>query len=339
MDDFCVFSPHLLLPIEATANPRLFRKAICAILLIVTEIGILIKGTDLPMQTPALALCSLLALFVLSARAADTSLYLDNGVVRIGIDRSSGGSIFSFACVSNNVNLLNHNDRGRFIQQSYYGNADGSMWNTQPWRWNPVQGGDWKGAPAKLLASSVTTNAGLPCALFTRSIPKHWASGEDITNAVMEQTITLTNAMAHIRFRFAYSGTVAHTATHQELPAVFIDGAYTNLVFYGGDTPWARGTLTRAIPGWPNEGKRTTEHWAAYVNDADYGVGVFTPGTGELTCYRYTGDGKTGPEGSACSYFAPIRTMAITPGFTFEYDVWLTIGTSAEIRSRFQSVR
>jgi len=34
-----------------------------------------------------------------------------------------------------------------------------------------------------------------------------------------------------------------------------------------------------------------------------------------------------------------VRTLAITPGFTFEYDVWLTTGTTADMRARFQSVR
>ena len=273
-----------------------------------------------------------------AAHDPDHALFLDNGSVRLGVDLSSGGSIFSFGYSAGETNLLNHFDRGRFIQQSYYGTPDGSFWNKKPWRWNPVQGGDWKGSPARLLSCSVSTNAGHSAALFSRSTPKHWASGEDITNAVMEQQITLTNAMAHIRYRFTYTGTAVHPPAHQELPAVFVDGAYTNLVFYSGPKPWAGDTLTRVIPGWPNEGKRTTEHWAAYVNGADFGIGVFTPGTGDLTCYRYEGNRKTGPTGAACSYFAPVRTLAITPGFTFEYDVWLTVGTSAEIRSRFQSV-
>ena len=271
--------------------------------------------------------------------ATATSLYLDNGTVRLGIDLASGGSVFSFGDAASRVNLLNHFDRGRFVQQSYYGAADGSLWNKKPWRWNPVQGGDWRGSPARLLSCSVVTNAGRSTALVSRSVPKHWASGEDLTNAVMEQRITLTNALAHIRYRFVYSGVTAHPPAHQELPAVFIDGAYTNLVFYNGPQPWTNGELTRAVPGWPNEGKKTTEHWAAFVNDREFGLGVFTPGTGELTCYRYEGDRKTGPEGSACSYFAPVRTFAITPGLTFEYDVWLSVGTAREIRARFAAVR
>jgi hypothetical protein len=29
--------------------------------------------------------------------------------------------------------------------QSYYGHADGLLWDKQPWNWNPVQGGHYKG--------------------------------------------------------------------------------------------------------------------------------------------------------------------------------------------------
>ncbi len=281
-----------------------------------------------------------LAFAAAGAAAVEQPLFLDNGTVRLGIDLASGGSVFWFGLSANRVNLLNHYDRGRFIQQSYYGAADGSLWNRKPWRWNPVQGGDWRGAPARLLACAVTTNrAGQAIALISRSVPKHWASGADIDDAMMEQRISLTNALVYIRYSFAYTGTVAHPPAHQELPAVFVDAAYTNLVFYDGPKPWTGDALTRAVPGWPNEGKRTTEHWAAFVNDADVGVGVFTPGTGELTCYRYAGDCRTGPAGSACSYFAPVRTFAITPGFTFAYDVWLAAGTLAEIRARFAAIR
>ena len=62
------------------------------------------------------------------------------------------------------------------------------------------------------------------------------------------------------------------------------------------------------------------------------------PGTPEMTTYRYKGRSDGGPKGTACSYFAPIRTMTITPGFKFQYDVYLTIGKVPEIRSRFAQI-
>ena len=71
--------------------------------------------------------------------------YLDNGIVRIGVDKSRGACIGYFAQSKTRRNLLNNYDEGRFIQQSYYGRPDGSRWNGKPWVYNPVQGGHAKG--------------------------------------------------------------------------------------------------------------------------------------------------------------------------------------------------
>ena len=68
------------------------------------------------------------------------AVFIDNGKVRLGVDLASGGSVFYLSASKPHRNLLNHYDRGRFVQQSYYGDADGSKWVNKPWRWNPVQG-------------------------------------------------------------------------------------------------------------------------------------------------------------------------------------------------------
>jgi hypothetical protein len=230
--------------------------------------------------------------------------------------------------------LINHHDRGRFVQQSYYGDADGSLWNKQPWRWNPVQGGDWKGTPAEVLESRIGKDE-----LYMKTRPRHWASGAAIDDAVMEMRVRLGERHARIHYVFAYSGTHSHEKRDQELPAVFVDYGLKTLVFYRGDSPWTKGALTRVVPGWPNEGQRVDESWAAYVDEADWGLGVFTHGMRQITSYRYTGDGKTGATAGACSYFAPVDQMRIVPGFRFEYDVYLTIGKVDDMRGFFYEVR
>ena len=261
-------------------------------------------------------------------------LFIDNGQVRLGVDLDSGGSIFHFGKSGEaSPNLLNHYDKGRFIQQSYYGRTDGSMWAKKPWRWNPVQGGGYRGEPAKVIQNEQGKNT-----LRIVSIPRHWATGEAIDEARMASVLTLDGPVARLHFAFRYTGETSHPPSHQELPAVFIDAAYPNLVRYQGKAPWTGAELTRTIPGWPNEGVQADENWAAYMNDKDDGIGVYFPGSTQLTTYRYKGDGKEGPTGSACSYFAPIRKFAITPGMDFQYDIYLTLGNAAEIRARFAQV-
>ena len=84
-------------------------------------------------------------------RATNDFVFIDNGALRLGVKKSSGAGIAYLALRATGENVINHWDRGRLVQQSYYGAKDGSMWDKQPWRWNPVQGGDWRGNPARVL--------------------------------------------------------------------------------------------------------------------------------------------------------------------------------------------
>lgn len=260
----------------------------------------------------------------------DDYIWLENGEIKVGLKKSSGGAIAWIGQAGSGRNLINSFDRGRLVQQSWYGKEDGSLWNGKPWRWNPVQGGDWKGRAASVLREQHDASSS-----FVKTQPVHWASGEDLTECSMEQTITLQGQLVHIRFYFEYTGSETHPARHQELPAFFVDASLDTLVFYDGDSPWSDAPLTRSQPGFPNEYKKITEHWAAYIDEQDFGIGCSVPKADEMTCYRFGADPKSR---SSCSYLAPIRTLAVTPGFKWDYDVWITIGSVQEIRSRFQQV-
>jgi hypothetical protein len=281
----------------------------------------------------------LLFLFVPTILAAKPSApmvmqekFLSNGQIKIGVDLSSGGSIFWFSELPSDQNLLNHCDRGRFIQQSYYGKKDGSVWAKKPWRWNPVQGGDYKGKPAQVLESRVNSEQ----ELYVKSVPVNWAGGEDLKECIMEEWITLKGVTAQIHFRFTYLGTETHPPAHQELPAVFMDYALTDMVFYSGDKPWTGAPIAKERPGWPNESRTSTEQWAGYVGADGRGLGVYFPGNSKLTTYRHPG--PSGPLGGGCSYFAPVTTMQIKPGFVHDYTISLTIGTADEMRARFHAL-
>lgn len=266
----------------------------------------------------------------------DDMVWISNADVKVGLKKSSGGAIAWISKAGSDRNVINSWDRGRLVQQSWYGIADGSDWNGKPWRWNPVQGGDWKGRSAKILEEKHESLRS-----FVRTRPVHWASGADLDDCEMEQTIELKNSLIHITYRFVYRGTQQHPRHHQELPALFVNAEYDTLVLYDGDQPWNDGPLTRKMPSFPNEYGRLTEHWAAWVNQADEGVGVFVPVADEATFYRFPAtsdraDNATHP--SWCSYVAPIRSMAVTPGFRYSYDVWITIGAVKDIRARFHSI-
>ncbi len=263
--------------------------------------------------------------------------YLDNGKVRIGVDMTGGGSVFHFSESKTRRNLLNHADKGRFVQQSYYGEKDGSLWGTKPWNWNPVQGGGSSESgsnPAKVIEKKISKNS-----IYIKSLPKHWATGKDISDATMEETISLNGNMAHIVYTFRYNGTTVHPNRAQELPAVFVDYALPNLVFYKGDKPFTKDTLTTVVPGWPNQPQKMNENWAAYVDNKQWGIGIFVPGTTDMTTYRHNGDLVPGEWGGACSYLAPVRKFSITPGMVFTYDVYLTIDKVDAMRDAFYNLK
>lgn len=261
--------------------------------------------------------------------------FIDNGQIKVGVKRASGAAIGWMSLSGTENNLVNHFDRGRLIQQSYYGNPDGSMWDKQPWNWNPVQGGHYKGQGAPVIELKVDKQT-----LYAKSTPLHWATGEVLKDCTMEQTITLKDTIAHVHYVFSYKGEEQHAVRDQEIPAVFLEPEFKHLILYSGDHPWGKGTangtldekIERTLPGWPNESRKITEHWAAYVDDAGFGLGAYVPVANNLTCYRF-GDGKR--EHGSCSYFAPLTRFAIKPGFVWEYDVYLTIGREADIRQRF----
>jgi hypothetical protein len=260
--------------------------------------------------------------------------YINNGSVRLGVDLSKGGCVFFFSESATKRNLLNHHDEGRFMQQSYYGEPDGSTFMGHAWVWNPIQGG-CNGVYGKIISKEITKDR-----IHVVSQPVSWGSAKPVTECQMEETITLDGQMAHIHYTFSNTGDGAkdHPATSQELPAVFVDYNLPNYVYYCGAKPWTNDKLTSQVPGWPNEERDRTEEWSAYVDGNQWGIGVYTPGTPVTTTYRYVGAGTGGELGDACSYFAPVGNFAITKGLVYQYDVYLYIGNITDIRAAFYKV-
>jgi hypothetical protein len=262
-----------------------------------------------------------------SGQAEDRWVYLDNGQLRLGVNEAAGSVIGWLSRSGEAKNLLNTFDVGRYVQQSFYGDKDGSDWNGKPWTYNPVQGGSWKNEPAVLLESRQEDGV-----YYAKTQPRHWASGVLLKEVTMEQWLKLEGAEAVLKFRMTYEGAMTHRARHQELPALFVDASLETLVVCSADQPsWKDAPLTRLQPGFPNEYAKVSEPWAAWVDEKDQGLGILFPGTSELTCYRV----RHGHAQADCSYLAPIRTLALTPGLVVEYEVVLALGALTELRQRF----
>ena len=278
-----------------------------------------------------ISIISLFVLLLVTFLRADLNHqweYLDNGKIRIGVDKSRGACIGFFGESITKKNLLNNFDEGRFIQQSYYGDKDGSKWNGKPWRYNPVQGGDWKGNKSRILNFSKINGQ-----IITAKVePLNWSNGKSCPEAIMSLKVSLIDTYAEFTYELEYTGDDQISHNHQEMPAMFVDADLSTLVYPGSDK------LIRKIPKWPNEYGKSHKSWFAYLNKNDWGIGIFTPGTKDFTCYRFKGKGKNDPNGSSCSYVAPIRTFSLKKGMKVSYKFYLTIGKLDKIKSSFKSI-
>jgi hypothetical protein len=255
-------------------------------------------------------------------------VYLENKELRVGLLRSHGGAIGFLSAQDSQRNLLNHYDHGRLIQQSYYGDEDGSKWAEKPWRYNPVQAGDYQGHPAELLEFRSTATTA-----YARTRPRYWAGGELLEDCELEQSIELDGPLVKLKYSFHYRGKQTHAARDQETPAVFVAPELTRLATYSGKRPWADEELSVHTPGWPNEYLDISEHWVAWVDDQNRGLGIFVPAANRATCYRYQGGNN-----SDCSYVAPLNQFALKPDLSFSYEAWITTGELKTIRARFQEL-
>lgn len=271
----------------------------------------------------------LLLLRASPSHAQEHWIYLDNGLVRLGVNMDAGGSVGWFSHSHASENLLNSFDHGRYVQQSYYGDSDGSEWNGKPWRFNPVQGGSWKGVPAAVLERTENKDS-----LYVKTKPRQWASGKDVNDMVFEEWLTLEGGLARLKYRMAFTGITEHKPTHQELPAVFVMPRYDTLVFCEKGSPaWAGAPLTRKQPGPPGAKDAVVhfaEPWAAWVDAEGHGLGMYFPHADFATTYRVRNN-----DAGDCSYIAPLQTFALKPGLVFEYEVVLAIGTTEQIRAIF----
>lgn len=250
--------------------------------------------------------------------------FLDNGSLRVGVSLDSGAAIGYLGYAGQSRNYIDVTDRGRFLQQSYYGPVLDGRWKDAPWPLNPVQAGDWRNEPSQILEFH---NDGRQ--IYAKTIPRDWGA-TGLAPAVMEEWIELAGSLVKIRFRFRYDGP-AGVVRDQEVPALFTPPAYSALSFYDGEAAWQGGPLTTIQPArLPATSRgRMSESWVALLSEEGEGLGLFAPGTSAFVSYRTDN----------CAYVAPVLQRALRPGFEHDYTVHLTLGRIEQIRERFDSLR
>jgi hypothetical protein len=259
--------------------------------------------------------------------------YLDNGIVRVGVDLARGGTITYLAQSGGGENVINNYDLGRQVQQSYYAGPQPYGNPSPPWQnmpWNPVGTGDMHGNPSQVLAHA---NDGTT--LYVRSVPKQWALRNVACECVFEQWITLDGRAVRVQNRLTNyrADTTQYPAMTQELPAVYTIGKLHRLVAYRGTNPFGGEPFEQVEPLADGVRFHATENWAALVNDSGWGLGVFQPDVARFYA-KFFGTRNTGATSDfATGYMAPNTEDVLDHNVVYPYRYALVLGSVDEIRA------
>ncbi|MCK0148092.1 hypothetical protein MWU78_20770 [Arenibacter sp. F26102] len=268
----------------------------------------------------------------------------DNGILKVKLDLTRGGAINYISKSGTTRNIVNIHDEGRYIQQSYYAGKtvdrvkDGQNPNWSPWAWNPIQVGDSYENRAEILECSKNENT-----LYVKCIPMLWDMNNSPAEAIMEQWTTVTCNVIKVRNKLTCNRTDniygENVPSDQELPAVYPISALKNLYAYFGDEPFTNAPMSNPEVEHLEDGfwgrydkDKVTEHWMAFVDDAKWGMGVYTPIASNFLA-GMAGDPGYESMDSHTSYIAPIKTAALSKTAVYEYDYYLVVGDLDEIRS------
>lgn len=286
--------------------------------------------------------------------SVDTFRFLDNGIIRLGIDMTRGGTIGWLGPSSNtSLSLLNAHDFGRSVQGSFYSgpnpfNPEGKCsepggWG-KPWPWNPIGSGDVYLHPAPILNVTVSPS-NISASVWT--VPLQWACDNVPCDCLFEQRITLIGSAVEVTLTMHSNRTdvTFYPGQTQELPAVYITGDYCHLWTYNGTAPFTGDTISEQPAVWgPNAwGSFTSgERWMAFTNASGYGVGVVSPfvsyfgagffDNGKNGVYTCVPKGL-GPYDSQTGYIAPWGAEIIDPHAPYTYTFSLVLGQLSDIRS------
>jgi len=274
--------------------------------------------------------------------------WLDNGVMKLGIDKNFGGAIVYISHSDSSINLVNIHDHGRLIQQSYYAGPsldridEGQHPNWSPWRWNPVQGGNWAGDSSIPLSMAVI-NEGMT--LYSETQPRLWDMGGELAQATMQQWMQFEPGMNNVirvdnrlvSWRDPDDLWGGPVFAHQECPAVYLIRDMDKVVMYDGDEPWQNQpltTITEHEPAPPWSKHYPTEHWVACVYpENNFGVGIYSTYDDQFWYVGAVGS-QGGTTSAATMHVAPINGGHLDRDAVWDYTYWIIIGDVNTIRAR-----
>jgi hypothetical protein len=275
---------------------------------------------------------------------AEALLSLDNGTVKIGIDRSKGAAITWLSWAGYPKNSVNIADPGRLIQQSYYAaqaldrKADGQHAAWSPWTWNPIQGG---GVGSWARVTVMERRAGI---LYGETVPKLWDMPNEEAAALMRQWTGFEPGMPDVVV--VKSEVICQrepgdrwgpaVPRHQEVPACYFTRNFSDARSYLGDGKW-RAESQAPGPPW---GQTTPPLKAmAFFNTAGQGIAIFSPSSTIHWNFGPHRDGASDdPAAGPCMHVAPLDLVSLAPKSTYSFRYWMMVGDEKQIVTRLDAL-
>ncbi|MEE1503553.1 MAG: hypothetical protein UGF89_04805 [Acutalibacteraceae bacterium] len=276
---------------------------------------------------------------------------LDSNVQAVSVDGqikvdSNASERYNTESVNDNINLINRNDTGRLVQQSYYGTLDydHGVYMENDWRYNPVQGGNQFNDASKIVDLRVTDTE-----IYIKCRPLDWAKEKEyITPSYMEATYSLENGAVHAKCRFVDFSGYPEAESTQEIPAFYCIEPLNNFVYYGGKKPWTNGKLTNEpdLIFWPDAGYPnfySKENWSAFTGEFEdsFGIGVYVDNEEAFLAGVYEREKTTNEDPSKdgpTSYIAIVKNRIFKSFDPYQYEYYLATGNTTEIRNTFEKI-
>ena len=291
---------------------------------------------------------------------------LSNVAGKVYVGQSDKGETY----LADDVNLINANDTGRLIQQSYYGTRGNSITEPQDdyqcgifdsdgisstpgilWPYNPVQGGDQKQNFSHLIDVRFTDTE-----IYVKTRPMDWAKDRSETPFYMENTYTLESDPVYgeyvkvINKGTDFSGYKHNNVRDQELPAFYGITPLGKLASYRGNNPWENGSVSYNdnldfwSPGTSENRFKTYENWIAWLNEDNWGIGLYVPDVTDMLVGRasYTTDfsliGSQPSLAPNCTYTAPLGHFSMPNYESFGFTYFLKLDNVEYSRALFKQL-
>lgn len=278
-------------------------------------------------------------------RPSKELLTIDNGTMKLGIDKAMGASLTHLSWKGCPDNTINSYDPGRLIQQSYYAGirldrtSEGQSKRWSPWSWNPIQGGG-VGSWARVTEFE---HQDQQQTLHSETIPKLWDMPDEDAAAVMKQWTSFEKKMpnvAVVRCDLVSKRTPGDpwgpaVRNPQEIPACYFTRNFDTIKSYLGKGTWR----TESQPVGPPWGTVTTpiQAMACFKEDGQ-GIAIFSPAA-ESWNFGPHGNGKSSnPAAAPCIHIAPVGFVELGPRSVLSYRYWLVTGTESEITKRLDEL-